>query len=45
MTAREIIEEYALEEAETLACIAHGAEMARERWQPPPHPLLNQGGG
>jgi uncharacterized protein (DUF433 family) len=32
MTAREIMEEYELEEADILACIAYGAEMARERY-------------
>jgi uncharacterized protein (DUF433 family) len=32
MTAAEILEDYGLEEAETLACIAYCAEMARERY-------------
>ena len=32
MTSREIMEEYGLEEADILACIAYGAEMARERY-------------
>ena len=32
MTAPEIMEEYGLEEADILACIAYGAEMARERY-------------
>ena len=32
MTTREIMEEYGLEEADILACIAYGAEMARERY-------------
>jgi uncharacterized protein (DUF433 family) len=32
MTAKELLEEYpGLEEADILACIAYGAEMARER--------------
>lgn len=32
MTVKEILEEYpGLEEADVLACIAYGAEMARER--------------
>ena len=32
MTVKEILEEYTgLEEADVLACIAYGAEMARER--------------
>jgi len=32
MTAAEVMEEYGLEEADILACIAYGAEMARERY-------------
>jgi len=32
MKSAEIIEEYGLEEADILACIAYGAEMARERY-------------
>ncbi len=32
MTNREIMDEYGLEEADILACIAYGAEMARERY-------------
>jgi uncharacterized protein (DUF433 family) len=30
-TMQDIMKEYALEEADVLACIAYGAEMARER--------------
>ena len=33
MTTAEIREEYGLEEADVLACIAYGAEMARERYR------------
>jgi len=32
MKASEIMEEYGLEEADILACIAYGAEMTRERY-------------
>jgi uncharacterized protein (DUF433 family) len=33
MTVQEILQEYpGLEEADVLACIAYGAEMARERY-------------
>ena len=32
MTNREIMDEYGIEEADILACIAYGAEMARERY-------------
>ena len=32
MTNREIMDEYGLEEADIRACIAYGAEMARERY-------------
>ena len=33
MTSKEILEQYpGLEEADILACIAYGAEMARERY-------------
>lgn len=32
MTNREVMDEYGLEEADILACIAYGAEMARERY-------------
>jgi len=32
MTVRQIADEYGLEEADVLACIAYGAEMARERY-------------
>ena len=32
MTTQEIMAEYGLEEADILACIAYGAEMARERY-------------
>ena len=32
MKSAEIMEEYGLEEADILACIAYGAEMARERY-------------
>ncbi|HMD84661.1 MAG TPA: DUF433 domain-containing protein [Terriglobia bacterium] len=32
MKMPEIMEEYGLEEADILACIAYGAEMARERY-------------
>jgi uncharacterized protein (DUF433 family) len=32
MKVPEIMEEYGLEEADILACIAYGAEMARERY-------------
>jgi uncharacterized protein (DUF433 family) len=32
MKIPEIMEEYGLEEADILACIAYGAEMARERY-------------
>jgi len=32
MSAREIMDEYGLEEADILACIAYGAEMSRERY-------------
>jgi uncharacterized protein (DUF433 family) len=31
-TKEEILEDYVLEEADILACIAYGAEMARERY-------------
>jgi uncharacterized protein (DUF433 family) len=31
-TKEELLEEYLLEEADILACIAYGAEMARERY-------------
>jgi len=32
MKSAEIMEEYGLEEADILACIAYGAEMSRERY-------------
>jgi uncharacterized protein (DUF433 family) len=32
MKPHEIMEEYGLEEADILACIAYGAEMSRERY-------------
>lgn len=32
MTVKEITEEYDIEEEDVLACIAYGAEMARERF-------------
>jgi uncharacterized protein (DUF433 family) len=32
MKSGEIMEQYGLEEADILACIAYGAEMARERY-------------
>jgi uncharacterized protein (DUF433 family) len=32
MTTPEVMAEYGLEEADILACIAYGAEMARERY-------------
>lgn len=32
LTTQEIMAEYGLEEADILACIAYGAEMARERY-------------
>lgn len=32
MTVPEIMAEYALEEADVMACIAYGAEMSRERY-------------
>ena len=31
-TKEELLEDYLLEEADILACIAYGAEMARERY-------------
>ena len=38
MTSQEIIKQYpGLEEADILACIAYGAEMARERYVDIPH--------
>lgn len=38
MTSQEIIKQYpGLEEADILACIAYGAEMARERYVEIPH--------
>jgi uncharacterized protein (DUF433 family) len=32
MSVREVMDEYDLEEEDVLACIAYGAEMARERF-------------
>ncbi len=38
MTSQEILKQYpGLEEADILACIAYGAEMARERYVEIPH--------
>lgn len=36
MSIPEILEEYHIEEADVRACIAYGAEMARERYVPVP---------